>query len=86
MRFTQSFIAAAAAAGVSAQEFLWTGTNQAGAEFGEDVLPGRLGEHYIWPEPESIDVRCFLCTRSACANLFATDTRGHRHEHLPRGH
>lgn len=57
MRFTQSLIATAAAAGVSAQEFMWTGTNQAGAEFGEDTFPGSLGEHYIWPEPESIDVR-----------------------------
>lgn len=56
MRFTESFIAAAAAAGVTAQEFTWTGTNQAGAEFGEGTLPGSLGEHYIWPTAESVDV------------------------------
>ena len=68
MRVTQSVIAAAAAAGVSAQDFMWTGTNQAGAEFGEDVLPGQLGDHYIWPEPESIDVRTALSSRCAKAN------------------
>lgn len=68
MRFTKSLIATAAAAGVSAQDFLWTGANQAGAEFGEDVLPGRLGEHYIWPEPDSIDV-CYLpCDLRVCAD------------------
>lgn len=59
MRFTESFITAAAAAGVSAQnssQFLFTGANQAGAEFGEDSLPGALGTDYIWPESASIDV------------------------------
>lgn len=58
MRSAQSLVAAALAAGASAQEFMWTGTNQAGAEFGEDTLPGRLGKEYIWPETGSIDV-CF---------------------------
>lgn len=58
MRYTTSSIlaAAAAASGASAQEFLFTGTNQAGAEFGETVFPGELGRHYTWPTVESIDV------------------------------
>lgn len=56
MRFTETFIAAAAAAGVSGQKFLFTGANQAGAEFGEDTFPGALGTEYIWPESASIDV------------------------------
>ena len=56
MRFTTSLVAAAAAGSASAQEFLWTGTNQAGAEFGETTFPGQLGKEYIWPTPESIDV------------------------------
>lgn len=60
MRFATSSVVAAAAAAVgsaSAQEFLFTGTNQAGAEFGETTFPGQLGKHYTWPTPESIDVR-----------------------------
>ncbi|CAH0057656.1 unnamed protein product [Clonostachys solani] len=39
----------------SAKNFTWTGSNEAGAEFGDSVLPGRLGINYIWPKNESID-------------------------------
>jgi endoglucanase len=57
MRFATASIAVAAAAGsASAQSFIFTGTNQAGAEFGETVFPGELGRHYTWPTAESIDV------------------------------
>ncbi|KAL4913583.1 endo-beta-1,4-glucanase A [Aspergillus aurantiobrunneus] len=30
--------------------FIWFGTNEAGAEFGQDSYPGELGTHYIWPD------------------------------------
>ncbi|CAG9940217.1 unnamed protein product [Clonostachys rosea f. rosea IK726] len=39
----------------SAKNFTWTGSNEAGAEFGDKKLPGRLGFDYIWPTNESID-------------------------------
>ncbi|CAG9952287.1 unnamed protein product [Clonostachys rosea f. rosea IK726] len=57
MRF-QNHVLALAAVGVSSvsgAKFTFTGTNEAGAEFGETVFPGRLGEHYIWPETGAID-------------------------------
>jgi endoglucanase len=38
---------------LSAQVF--TGVNLAGAEFGETVLPGSYGTHYIYPTPAEID-------------------------------
>ncbi|KAL3440150.1 glycoside hydrolase [Aspergillus insuetus] len=31
-------------------EFVWFGTNEAGAEFGQGSYPGELGTHYIWPD------------------------------------
>jgi endoglucanase len=61
MRFTESFIAAAAAAGVAGQEFVFTGANQAGAEFGEKNIPGQLDKDYTWPVSASIDVRPRSC-------------------------
>lgn len=75
MRFaTSSAVAVVAAAGsVSAQEFLFTGTNQAGAEFGETVFPGQLGKHYTWPTPESIDTLA-----SKGMNTFRINTRMER--------
>jgi hypothetical protein len=36
--------------------FLFTGVNEAGAEFGQNTLPGQLGKHYTWPVPSTIDV------------------------------
>jgi len=33
----------------------YRGVNQAGAEFGESVVPGVLGTNYAWPNPGSID-------------------------------
>ncbi|KAI6780846.1 Endo-beta-glucanase A-like protein [Emericellopsis cladophorae] len=73
MHFTKSFVAAAAAAGVRAQEFTWTGTNQAGGEFGETVFPGQLGKHYIWPTPESVDTLA-----ATGMNTFRVGTRMER--------
>lgn len=52
----------------SAKNFTWTGSNEAGAEFGDKKLPGRLGFDYIWPTNESIDV-------SSHAWLFAASSR-----------
>ncbi|PNH38467.1 hypothetical protein VD0004_g8360 [Verticillium dahliae] len=34
--------------------FKWYGTNEAGAEFGESVLPGQWGKHYIFPDTSTI--------------------------------
>ncbi|KAF8656235.1 hypothetical protein AX16_002671 [Volvariella volvacea WC 439] len=39
----------------NATKFRFFGVNQAGAEFGENVIPGELGTHYTWPSPSSID-------------------------------
>lgn len=36
--------------------FKWYGTNEAGAEFGESVLPGQWGKHYIFPDTSTISV------------------------------
>ncbi|TFK99435.1 endoglucanase [Pterulicium gracile] len=36
-------------------KFKFYGVNQAGAEFGQNVIPGVLGTHYTWPSPSSID-------------------------------
>src|SRR5262245_49201387 len=38
---------------LSAQVF--TGVSLAGAEFGETVLPGTYGTHYVYPTPAEID-------------------------------
>ena len=37
-------------------KFLWVGTNEAGAEFGEKNLPGTWGTHFTFPEPAAVDV------------------------------
>lgn len=41
-------------------EFVWYGTNVAGAEFGENTLPGLYGKHFIFPDPAAVSVshRC----------------------------
>ncbi|KAI0667907.1 endoglucanase [Trametes maxima] len=36
-------------------KFQFFGVNESGAEFGNTVIPGRLGKEYTWPEPSSID-------------------------------
>ncbi|KAI0648710.1 endoglucanase [Trametes meyenii] len=36
-------------------KFTFFGVNESGAEFGNTVIPGRLGKEYTWPEPSSID-------------------------------
>ncbi|KAK7040310.1 hypothetical protein VNI00_009778 [Paramarasmius palmivorus] len=38
-----------------ANEFTYFGVNQAGAEFGNQNIPGVLGTDYTWPSPSSID-------------------------------
>lgn len=37
-------------------KFIFFGTNEAGAEFGQDTLPGVWGKEYTFPEPSTIDV------------------------------
>ncbi|KAF4342485.1 cellulase precursor [Fusarium beomiforme] len=36
-------------------KFLWVGTNEAGAEFGETNLPGTWGKHFTFPDPAAVD-------------------------------
>ncbi|KAI0644386.1 endoglucanase [Trametes meyenii] len=36
-------------------KFTFFGVNESGAEFGNTVIPGRLGKEYTWPEPSSIN-------------------------------
>ncbi|KAH8601353.1 putative endo-beta-1,4-glucanase B [Bisporella sp. PMI_857] len=36
-------------------KFQWFGVNEAGAEFGNAVLPGTLGKDYTWPVTSTID-------------------------------
>lgn len=50
-----SLCTASAAATKPTKKFLFTGTNQAGGEFG-NAIPGELGRDYIWPDPKSINV------------------------------
>lgn len=49
---------AAACEAATTGEFLFTGANEAGGEFGEANLPGVLGTDYIWPDTAAIDVSC----------------------------
>lgn len=37
-------------------KFTFFGTNQAGAEFGDKIFPGRWGTEYIFPDTSTIDV------------------------------
>ncbi|KAH8714516.1 glycoside hydrolase superfamily [Ilyonectria robusta] len=46
---------AAACEAATTGEFLFTGANEAGGEFGEANLPGVLGTDYIWPDTAAID-------------------------------
>ncbi|RYO80708.1 hypothetical protein DL766_002933 [Monosporascus sp. MC13-8B] len=61
MRFADLIVGAAAVAGALAAPrkrqggFEFTGVNQAGAEFGQNTLPGQLGKHYTWPASSAID-------------------------------
>jgi endoglucanase len=66
MRFTDLLLASAGATLAlaapptekrAAGKFLFTGSNEAGGEFGEGNLPGTLGKDYTWPTTKSIDVR-----------------------------
>ncbi|CAA7267109.1 unnamed protein product [Cyclocybe aegerita] len=41
--------------GAARTKFTYFGVNQAGAEFGENRIPGVLGTDYTWPSPSSID-------------------------------
>lgn len=50
-----TFCMASAAATKPTKKFLFTGTNQAGGEFGS-AIPGELGRDYTWPDPKSINV------------------------------
>ncbi|KAE8353988.1 endoglucanase II [Aspergillus coremiiformis] len=63
MKFRNVFLAAVAGAAVAtpvkenkkrASVFQWIGSNQAGAEFTENNLPGVYGRDYIFPETSSI--------------------------------
>ncbi|KAF5027429.1 hypothetical protein F66182_449 [Fusarium sp. NRRL 66182] len=63
MRFTDLLLASAGASLALAVpstkratgKFLFTGSNEAGGEFGEKNLPGKLNTDYIWPTTSSID-------------------------------
>jgi endoglucanase len=66
MRFTDLLLASAGATLAlaapstnkrAAAKFLFTGSNEAGGEFGETNLPGKLDKDYTWPTTKSIDVR-----------------------------
>ncbi|KAK1757883.1 endoglucanase 3 [Echria macrotheca] len=35
-------------------KFRWFGVNQSGAEFGQNILPGRYGTEFIFPSPQAI--------------------------------
>lgn len=67
MRFTEIILAASVASGALA-EFIFTGANEAGGEFGEANLPGQLGKDYIWPDTAAIDASRLYSTSIATAN------------------
>ncbi|KAI0381544.1 glycoside hydrolase family 5 protein [Hypomontagnella monticulosa] len=63
MRFTELLVGAAAISGAiavptatekRAKAFQFTGVSESGAEFGNNVLPGRLGKEYTWPDHNAI--------------------------------
>lgn len=58
LAFAATFCTASAAATKPTKKFLFTGTNQAGGEFG-NAIPGELGRDYTWPDPKSINVSAF---------------------------
>lgn len=67
MRFTELLVGAAAISGAiavptatqkRATAFQFTGVSESGAEFGNNVLPGRLGKEYTWPDHNAISVSC----------------------------
>ncbi|EKM78803.1 hypothetical protein AGABI1DRAFT_85704 [Agaricus bisporus var. burnettii JB137-S8] len=41
--------------GATRTKFQYFGVNEAGAEFGQQNIPGVLGKDYTWPSPSSID-------------------------------
>ncbi|KAM0100160.1 hypothetical protein ACP6JE_005221 [Aspergillus fumigatus] len=47
-------LAVAAPNAKRASGFVWFGSNESGAEFGETKLPGVLGTDYIWPDASTI--------------------------------
>ncbi|KAJ5762601.1 uncharacterized protein N7511_005983 [Penicillium nucicola] len=48
-----------------ASSFVWFGSNESGAEFGNQNLPGVLGTDYIWPSTSAIQT-----LRNAGMNIF----------------
>lgn len=49
------------------------GSNEAGAEFGENNLPGVLGKDYIWPDTSAVQI-----LRDAGMNIFRVPFRMER--------
>lgn len=43
-----------------ASKFQFVGVNESGAEFGNTVMPGRLGKDYTWPDQNAINVSFVL--------------------------
>jgi hypothetical protein len=65
-----------------ASKFKFVGVNQSGAEFGNKVLPGKLGKEYTWPVRSSIDVglSSFHLSPEADANeKIDIDRQGNEH-------
>ncbi|KAL5359871.1 glycoside hydrolase superfamily [Aspergillus floccosus] len=56
---------ALAAPNKRASSFVWFGSNESGAEFGQANIPGVLGKDYIWPDASAI-----ATLRSAGMNVF----------------
>ncbi|PLN84565.1 endoglucanase II [Aspergillus taichungensis] len=61
MKLSSLVFAAAAGSAVAAPAHTkragalqWLGTNESGAEFGEDTIPGEYGTEYIFPDPATI--------------------------------
>ena len=90
MRFTDLLLASAGATLAlaapstdkrAAGKFLFTGANEAGGEFGEKNLPGKLDKDYTWPSTKSIDVRALPLITLPVLTLL--DPCQHWHEHLP---
>ncbi|EAU34072.1 exoglucanase 1 precursor [Aspergillus terreus NIH2624] len=56
---------ALAAPNKRASSFVWFGSNESGAEFGQGNIPGVLGKDYIWPDASAI-----ATLHSAGMNIF----------------
>lgn len=53
-----------------AGKFKYLGVNEAGAEFGTGIFPGRWGKEFIFPDTSAIQVGLFLSSSHCSSKTF----------------